>query len=258
MLIFSTDKKRLLEHFQKDPVLFAYHIGDLDDFLFEKCQWAVDYEERAHVLESVLIYSGGDIPTVLAVGLTDRFAPMLDNLLDLLPPRFYCHFRKESREQFRKLYRENPLGTLHRMKLETFKPQPGDEHIRRLRPLDEKRLRQFYRRAYPDCYFTARMLETGKYFGYEREGLLLAVAGVHVHSDVYNVTVLGSIATDPDARGQGLATRVTSRLITDIDPSKHMICLNVHTGNAPAIRCYEKLGFERVYQFEESLFELKR
>ncbi len=256
MLMFSIDKKRLLEHFRKDPVMFAYHIGDLDDFYFGHCQWAVDYEERAHIIEAVLIYSGGPIPTVLALGLSDRFSPLLDTLLDLLPPRFLCHFKSESRPVFSKRYRETRLGTMYRMKLGTFNPQPDDKNIRRLKPSDERRIRQFYHRAYPDCYFTPRMLETGKYFGYEEDGRLLAVAGIHVNSEEHKMAVLGSIATDPDARGRGLCTRATSKLIVDLDPTEKTICLNVSTHNEPAVKCYERLGFERVYEFEEALFEM--
>ncbi|HKK20987.1 MAG TPA: GNAT family N-acetyltransferase [candidate division Zixibacteria bacterium] len=256
MLIFSTDKKRLLEHFEKDRVLFAYHIGDLDDFFFEHCQWAVDYEERAHVLEVVLIYSGGDTPVVLALGLTERFAPFLNSLMDLLPARFFCHFRAESRPQLQKQYRESSFGTLRRMKLGNFNLQPDDERIRRLKPSDVNRVRQLYHRAYPECYFTPRMLETGKYFGYEEGGRLLAVAGIHVNSDEHKMAVLGSIATDPDVRGRGLGTLVTSKLIADLDPSSRTICLNVKNDNLPALRSYEKLGFEPVYEFEESLFDL--
>ena len=43
MLVFTTNKERLSEHFQKDPVLFAYHLGDLDDFYFKDCQWGATY-----------------------------------------------------------------------------------------------------------------------------------------------------------------------------------------------------------------------
>ena len=55
------------------------------------------------------------------------------------------------------------------------------------------------------------MLETGKYFGIRREGILVSVAGIHVYSPEYDVAALGNITTHPDFRGQGLGRKVTAR-----------------------------------------------
>ena len=54
MLVFTVNKKHLERHFQKDPVLFGYHQGDLDDFYFPDCQWAADYHQRARIEELIL------------------------------------------------------------------------------------------------------------------------------------------------------------------------------------------------------------
>ena len=70
MLIFCRDKKRLQSHFLKDRVLFAYHLGDLDDFFFDDCQFAVLNDSRGRVEECLLTYFGCDTPSVLAFGLT--------------------------------------------------------------------------------------------------------------------------------------------------------------------------------------------
>ena len=85
MLVFSTDKKRLLTHFQKDEVLFSYHIGDLDEFFFNDCQWFVDYADRARIEECLLLYTALEKPAVIAFGLTDRFDELLEESLPLLP-----------------------------------------------------------------------------------------------------------------------------------------------------------------------------
>ena len=63
----------------------------------------------------------------------------------------------------------------------------------------------FYRAAYPGTWFVPRMLATNRYVGIRRDGRLVCVAGVHVHSPTWHVAALGNVATLPDTRGQGLA-----------------------------------------------------
>lgn len=259
MLIFTADKKKLQRHFEKDRVLFAYHSGDLDEFHFEHCQWAAAYGRSPRIDDVILIYTGLKIPTVLAFGLSERFGSLLENLLDLLPERFHGHFQETSRDVFRSRYREKQLGTFLKMKLCTFTPasKVDSVNIVRLNNSHEARLHELYDVAYPDGYFNSRMLATGKYFGSLVDDRVLAVAGVHVYSDEYNVAVLGSIATHPDHRGRGLATALTSHLTAELVNEGKLICLNVKADNLPAIHCYEKLGFETIHKYEESLFELK-
>jgi len=266
LLIFTADKKRLRQHFEKDHVLFAYHLGDLDDFHFEDCQWAAIYGRSPRIDDVILIYTGLETPTVLAFGLSERFGDLLDGMLDLFPERFHCHFQEMSRGIFLRRYREKPLGTHLKMKLVNFAPVSDIDTacIVRLDGSHEPRLRALYDTAYPDNYFDSRMLATGKYFGclvddrLHADDRLQAVAGVHVCSDEYNVAALGNITTHPDHRGKGLAAALTSHLTAELVDEGKLVCLNVKADNLPAIRCYEKLGFEVVYEHEEALFEVKQ
>ena len=258
MLIYTRKKPRLLRHFRKDPVLFAYHIGDLDEFFFEQSQFAGAYD-GSHVLKDVaLVYTGLDTATVIAFGLTDAMDGLLDDLMPLLPDRFYCHFQSDYRDKLREQYNEQPMGTHIKMKLDELKPDAGnDATIVRLRESDESELRELYDAAYPGCYFTSRILQTGKYFGCRVENKLVSVAGVHVYSPEFKVAVLGSIATHPDHRGKGIAAQATSRLVAELRSEVELICLNVKADNAAAIRCYESLGFIKTHEYEESLFSLR-
>jgi len=257
MFIFTHNKERLLEHFRQDPVLFAYHIGDLDDFFFDRCQWAATYYKSTRIDECLLVYNGPATPTVLAFGLSNRFPALLDEALELLPERFYCHFLEPYRAHLAERYTEQPLGTHIKMKLGEFTPRHGDNDphlIRSLTVNDLPELTTFYKAAYPESYFDARMLETGKCLGCFDDGRLLAAAGIHVFSEQYNVAVLGNIATLPEHRGNGLATQVTSHLVADLTADNRTIALNVKADNAPAIACYESLGFAKTHDYEESLF----
>jgi GNAT superfamily N-acetyltransferase len=261
MLIFSTDKTRLQRHFEKDKVKFCYHLGDLDDFYFKHCKWAVDYAERAKIEESVLIYSGGDTPAVLAFGMTERFEILLDEILFLLPKKFYGHYQNEHRDILLKMYDEKPLGLHYRFKLNKFiKPdnKKASTTITKLNMSHETDLITLYQSAYPQSYFTPRMLESEKYLGYFDGNKLVAVSGVHVDSKEYGIAVLGNIAVHHDYRNRGLATILTASLVEELVKENKLVCLNVKADNKEAIAVYQKLGFEKAFEYSEGLFELKK
>lgn len=260
MLIFTTNKKWLRRHFEKDRVLFGYHLGDLDDFFFNDCQWVACFDERGRIEETILIYTGLAIPTVLAFGLGPQFHELLAEALDLLPQRFHCHYQADNRSLLQTQFREQHLGTHLKMKLQDFRrpdslPERGE--IVRLGVADESELIELYRTAYPDNYFTARMLQTGKYFGYRSDDRIVAVAGVHVRSDKDGIAILGNIATAVEHRGKGYGAAVTARLLEELVAEGKQVGLNVESDNLPAISCYRKLGFVEVHQYLEGLFELK-
>ncbi|MBC7224530.1 MAG: GNAT family N-acetyltransferase, partial [Anaerolineae bacterium] len=61
------------------------------------------------------------------------------------------------------------------------------------------------------------------------------------------------VFTHPQFRGQGLGTLVTSRVTKELLGRGLLVVLNVEEGNVPAIRAYEKLGYERHCAFVECL-----
>jgi len=82
------------------------------------------------------------------------------------------------------------------------------------------------------------------------DGALIAVAGVHAWSPMYRVAALGSIATHPDARGQGLGALTTSAVLRAL-PTGTSVGLNVHEQNTVAKRLYERLGFREATRYGE-------
>jgi predicted GNAT family acetyltransferase len=126
-----------------------------------------------------------------------------------------------------------------------------------LGPSDRPALEALYRASYPGNWFDPRMLETGYYFGLRRGGEIVSVAGVHVYSPRYRVAALGNITTLPEYRGQGLAKRISARLCQALLESVDTIGLHVKEDNVAAIACYEGLGFTRVAEYEECMFEAR-
>jgi ribosomal protein S18 acetylase RimI-like enzyme len=252
----TIDKQKLITHFRKDPVLFAYHIGDLDDFFFPLCKWPALTNDNDEIEEAILIYNNPLFVTVMAFGLSESFESFLQKEIDNLPNKFFCHFQDKCRDIFKSNFTEEPLGKHLKMKLNNFTKQhhDNDKNIIRLEMTHLDLVEDFYSKVSPGGYFDPRMLITKKFFGYIENDILKSIAGLHVYSDEYKIAVLGSIATHPDYRRRGLATKVTSILTEELSAEKKLVCLNVKADNMPAIKCYEKIGFEVAHEYEESQF----
>jgi ribosomal protein S18 acetylase RimI-like enzyme len=89
--------------------------------------------------------------------------------------------------------------------------------------------------------FFERTIELGKYVGIRRDGALVAMAGERMRFDGW--TEISAVCTAPSHRGHGLASRLVSTLVADIQDRSEGVFLHVLTTNAGAIRIYEELGF---------------
>jgi predicted GNAT family acetyltransferase len=89
--------------------------------------------------------------------------------------------------------------------------------------------------------FLKRTIELGRYVGIRRDGELVAMAGERLHFDGW--TEISAVCTAPAFRGQGLASRLVSTLVADIERRRERVFLHALTVNTNAIRLYEQLGF---------------
>jgi ribosomal protein S18 acetylase RimI-like enzyme len=89
--------------------------------------------------------------------------------------------------------------------------------------------------------FLQRTIELGKYVGIRRDGALVAIAGERLRFDGW--TEISAVCTAPAYRSHGLASRLVSTLVADIQHRSDRVFLHVLTANSNAIRLYEGLGF---------------
>jgi ribosomal protein S18 acetylase RimI-like enzyme len=89
--------------------------------------------------------------------------------------------------------------------------------------------------------FLARTIELGQYIGIRREGKLVAMAGERFR--LAGWTEVSAVCTNPDYRGQGLASQLTGALIASIQRRSERVFLHALATNTGAIRLYEGLGF---------------
>ena len=89
--------------------------------------------------------------------------------------------------------------------------------------------------------FLPRTYLMGRYVGIRREGRLVAMAGERLQPEGW--TEISAVTTDPDHRGQGLATHLVLDVAHHVRERGARPMLHAAGNNANAIRLYEALGF---------------
>jgi predicted GNAT family acetyltransferase len=100
--------------------------------------------------------------------------------------------------------------------------------------------------------FEAETWRMGRYFGVRREGRLLAMAGQRMRPPGF-VEVSG-VCTHPNARGEGLATRLTCHVTRIILEAGETPFLHAWADNTGAIALYERLGYRLYRQINVGVF----
>lgn len=248
----NRNKKEIYSFLSRNKGLNLYLIGDLDDFYWSRTTWYAAYVNN-NIVAIALLYMGIPPATFLLFHDGDPAYPeeLIREVLPELPEEFNVHLSPGLLEQFRKENIIKNYGRNFRMILSREPDLVEDGNIRRLDRTDLADIEEFYRLSYPANWFDAKMLETGKYFGYFDSGSLAGIAGVHVYSPEYRIAALGNIATSQDFRGKKIAYKLTSVLCTDLRTDTDTIGLNVSSGNIAAIKCYQNAGFEIRGSYDE-------
>jgi predicted GNAT family acetyltransferase len=259
--VVDVDDPALIERFaRRDAALHLYELGDLDPFFWPHTRWYGLADATGELSALALLYTGGSLPTLLALGRAGdaALATLVGAVAPRLPARVYTHLGPGLLPQLGTRWQPTHHGRYlkleHRDRTALSRPLAGQAV--RLRPEDRDEVLALYDRAYPGNWFDARMLESEQYFGLRRDGMLVCVAGIHVYSPRYRVAALGNITTDPHARGQGLASAATARLCQSLyDAGIATIGLNVRADNAAAIACYQGLGFVEIGEYDEIMLD---
>jgi ribosomal protein S18 acetylase RimI-like enzyme len=253
-IISLHDRAQIGAFLRRDAPLHLYALGDLDDFFWPSTLW-YGLEVDGALRQVILGYLADSLLVVHALtdGPVAELRDLLARVQHLLPPRIYAHLTPGAGEALSGRYLSESHGVYDKMLLvEPERLAAADtREVERLGEGDLDAVQALYDASYPGNWFDPRMLETGQYYGLREGGALVSVAGVHVYSPQQRVAALGNIVTRPEARGRGYATRVTARLCAELLQTVAHIGLNVRADNAPALACYQRLGFARVASYEE-------
>jgi predicted GNAT family acetyltransferase len=142
--------------------------------------------------------------------------------------------------------------TMIRMQVtrETFKPA-SPQGARRMTGRDVRTVNALYRTDGVPSFYSSRQIDDSVYFGAERDGRLVSIAGTHVISAVSGIAVIGNVYTHPGYRGRQLAQITTSAVTERLLQTCREVVLSVDPTNVPAVRAYERLGFVEVARLIE-------
>jgi ribosomal protein S18 acetylase RimI-like enzyme len=132
-------------------------------------------------------------------------------------------------------------GTGHQLVLDRH-PKTTSSHdgIRELGHGDVAAMLALVERSRPGP-FVERTVELGGYLGRFDEGRLVAMAGRRLALPGY--VEISAVTTDPDARGRGYASLLTTLVAQGIQAEGSTPFLHVADHNVAAKRLYEQLGF---------------
>ena len=225
----------------------AYALGQLDPILFKLTEW---WRSRGDGNSALALHSRGGLGN--ATFLMGE-ASALDAILRLHPgPRhsfLTCephhldtvlrHFDLEQRQ------------TMIRMQVTADTMKPAHADVRRLTGRDARAINRLYRTDGVPSFYSSRQIDDSVYFGAERNGRLVSVAGTHVISSSSGISVVGNVYTHPDDRGRGLAQATTSAVTELLLRSCREVVLSVDPTNVPAVRAYARLGYVEVARLIE-------
>jgi len=246
----TRDKAAIERELAGDPIRALYHLGDLDDHYFKKCRWFF-ISDGGNVVTVVLLYESWGV-ALLPLGDYIGLQFFIDEYGSNLPDRFYGTWMPEHDDVFSRCYSIPNKQRMYRMVLtrDQFSPQPPDNRVARLDESHSDGVRTLLE-SYPENFFEEYQLSTGFYRGILDGGKVLSMAGVHTTNRERKVAAIGNIVTSEACRGRGLATAVTSTLVTDLLVDHDLVGLNVNRENLAAIHVYERLGFRVGVEFFE-------
>lgn len=243
-----TDRAPIQAFLEQDRTYNAYALGDLEPGMYEQCTWAG--AGRAGKLEAlILLYRGLNPHPLVLSGQSEGLRTLLGEMP--WPRQVYLNCREPHLPALEGVYAWEGQDAMWRMALDPARFCPVTDRLTRLGPADAGALAALYAQGAGNAFSSAQVAQ-GVFYGLYVDGELVAAAGTHLVSPTYSVAAVGNVFTHPAHRGRGYATRTTAAVVGDLlARGVRDVVLNVRQDNKPAIRIYERLGFDRSCAFLE-------
>ena len=251
-----TDRSHIQAYLEADRLYAAYAIGDLEPGLFELCEWSgAVVADRLDAL--VLHYHGLEPPALFVMGSVSGLRAILGQASG--PRQVYLTCREEHLAVTREFYAWERVIPMFRMVLPSSSFSPVEGHCLRLGTRHAEQLVALYALGGGAVAFSPSQIASGVFYGAFADGQLVAAAGTHLVSPTYGVAAVGNVFTHPDVRGLGYGSATTTAVVAELLARDiRDVVLNVGQENEPAIRVYERLGFERYCPFLEGPASMRR
>ena len=233
------DRQQIRDILEHRRPYAAYALGQLEPMLFRQTDW---WLSSCANNQGLMLHSRGGLGNAtFAMG----EAGALDALLSLHPgPRqTFLTCEPHHLETMLRHFELEQRQTMIRMHVTESTFQPIDGPVRRLTAEDARAINRLYRSDGVPSFYSGRQIEDSIYFGAERDGELIAVAGTHVLSSASEIAVVGNVYTHARHRGQRYAQCTTSAVTELLLRSCRDVVLSVDPTNSPAVRAYQRLGY---------------
>lgn len=246
----TSDRAQLRGFLERDRLLAAYAICDLEDREFPRTRWGVAWSGGS-IVALVMEYSGASPQPLFALGREDGIAAVLR---DVVRPRLaFIAAVPSAVPAISRVYRLDAGPQMVRMWVDRGRFRPADDPgVERLVPSDAPELNRLYQLGF-GAWLPPSAIAEGVYYGLRVHGKLVAAAGTHVVGSTARLAVVGNVLTHNDFRGRGYATAVTGAVTAELLQSCDHVVLNVRADNPPAISAYRHLGYAEHARFEERL-----
>jgi RimJ/RimL family protein N-acetyltransferase len=217
----------------------AYALGQLEPPLVRQTDW---WLSSSAANQGLMLHSRGGLGNAtFAMG----EAGALDALMSVHPGprRTFLTCEPHHLETMLRHFDLDQRQTMIRMRVTATSFRPIDGPVRRLTGADVRSINRLYRTEGVPSFYSSRQIEDAVYFGVERDGELIAVAGTHVISQASAIAVVGNVYTHPRYRGQRFAQCTTGAVTEQLLRFCRDIVLSVDPTNVPAVRAYERLGY---------------
>ena len=220
--------------------------GYLEPRLFSRTEWFEGLVDGARAL--LLLVSGTAGGLMYAQGDTAALEAVLQQATPVR--RTYFTFEAAHEPLVRRWFILRHLQRLVRMQIraETLTPVPSRAGPLGLAEVD--RINDLYSTD-SGAWISRRQFGEQVYYGIWESGKLVSVAGTQAISRRYGVAVVANVMTHRDYRDRGYATECVSALTQALLREVQDVVLNVAPENAPAIRVYQRLGYEEAYRLAE-------
>ena len=246
----TTNRALLRGFLERDRILAAYAICDLDDREFARTRWGAAWSGGS-IVAVVMEYSGTSPQPLFAMGREDGIAAVLRQVIK--PRLAFIAALPQAVPAISGVYRLDGGPQMVRMWTDRERFMRADDPgIERLVPSDATELNRLYQLGF-GAWLPPQAIADGVYYGLRVKGRLVAAAGTHVVSPQARLAVVGNVLTHTDFRGRGYATAVTGAVTAELLKSCDHVALNVRADNPPAISAYRHLGFAEHIRFEERL-----
>lgn len=259
MRIERVTEKRLLHACRKflsaDPLSNILPLGDLYAPLFDVSE-VYAAVENARIVGVSSVFHAFSLPTIsIGVAHEQVKKALLEKALGTISRDFVTLISLDETSLYRERAKVLLSFTEHQMVL--TKPQSLEASVspaHKAAKKDLEALNRFYVEHESEAWNPIQF-GVGPYYVVKQGNEIVSAAGIHILTP--QIAQLGNVLTDRAHRRKGYSKACTTALVREVSSSNRIVSLFVRTDNAPAIRMYEQIGFEK-HKIIEFLFMRKK